>query len=166
MQFLLGVQGGPTSLTLYISQLPSELDRSRVETLSDLRLVSYWVATDGSRPLGLVRREFAQVTADQASSASVEANPSTEGAHMMAEEVQSLQFRYFDGTNWVDTWDGSATGPDGLTPLGPPMLIEIKMGILAPSGDNHSWGQPNLKFYRHVVPILTADGMARSGITQ
>jgi prepilin-type N-terminal cleavage/methylation domain-containing protein len=163
IQFLLGVQGGPNSLTLYISQLPTELDRSREEILSDLRLVSYWVATDGSQPLGLVRRECLQVTADQATGSSAAANPSTEGAHMMAEEVQSLQFRYFDGKEWVDTWDGSATGVDGLTPIGPPMLIEITIGILAPSGDNRTWGQPNLKLYRHVVPILTADGTVRPG---
>jgi prepilin-type N-terminal cleavage/methylation domain-containing protein len=161
VQYLLGIQGGPNSLTLYISQVPSELDRSRMEILSDLRLVSYWVATDGSRPLGLVRREFAQVTADQATGSSAAANPSTEGAHMLAEEVQSVQFRYFDGTNWVDTWDGSTLGPDGLTPIGPPMLIEISMAVLAPSGDNPSWGQPSLKLYRHVVPVLTADGIPR-----
>jgi hypothetical protein len=163
IQFLLGVQGGPNSLTLYISQLPTELDRSRTEILSDLRLVSYWVATDGSRPLGLVRREYAQVTADQATGSPAAANPSTEGAHLLAEEVQSLQFRYFDGTNWVDTWDGSAMGLDGLTPIGPPVLIEITMGILAPSHDNRYWEQPSLKFYRHVVPVLMADGVPRLG---
>jgi prepilin-type N-terminal cleavage/methylation domain-containing protein len=163
IQFLLGVQGGPNSLTLYISQLPIELDRSRAEILSDLRLVSYWVATDGSRPLGLVRREYAQVTADQATGSPAAANPSTEGAHLLAEEVQSLQFRYFDGTNWVDTWDGSATGADGLTPIGPPMLIEVTMGILASSHDNRFWEQPSLKFYRHVIPVLTADGIPRLG---
>jgi prepilin-type N-terminal cleavage/methylation domain-containing protein len=158
IQFRLGVQGGPATLTLYLSQLPTELDTSRAEILSDLRLVSYWLATDGTRPLGLVRREFKQVTADQATGSPFAADSATEGVHMMAEEVQSLQFRYFDGTNWVDTWDGSATGPDGLTPIGPPQLIEITMEILGPESDNRSWGQPSLKVYRHVVPILTADG--------
>jgi hypothetical protein len=161
IQFQLGVQGGPTTLTIYISQLPSELDLSRAEILSDLRLVSYWLATDGSRPLGLVRRESRQVTADAATISSSAANPAAEGVQMMAEEVQSLQFRYFDGTTWVETWDGSAMGLDALTPIGPPAAIEITLGILVPSSDNRFWSQPTIRYYRHVVPILTADGLVR-----
>jgi len=157
IQFQLGVKGNSTALSLYISRLPSELDESRTERLSDLRLISYWLASDGSRPIGLARREYKRVTADEANGTPA----ATTDADLVAEEVQSLQFRYFDGTEWLDTWDGTQTGSDALTPIGPPLAIEITLGIVVPSGDNSAWGQPSFKLYRHVVPILTADGVAR-----
>src|SRR5260370_19286224 len=61
LKFQLGVQGTASTLSLYISRLPRELNRSRAEPLSDLRLVSYWLAGDPSRPVGLARREFLRV---------------------------------------------------------------------------------------------------------
>jgi hypothetical protein len=155
MQFTLGVQGTPTTLTLYVSKLPSELDNSRAEIVSDLRLISYWLATDGTRPLGLARQEFKRVTSDEANGAV--ALP----VKLLAEEVQSLEFRYFDGQTWTDSWDGTEAGLDGATPTGPPALIEITLGIVVPSVDNHSRGQASLKYYRHVVSIATADGVAQ-----
>src|SRR5579871_5067585 len=48
IQFRLGVQGTPTTLSLYLSRLPTELYKSRAEALSDLRLVSYWLARQKS----------------------------------------------------------------------------------------------------------------------
>ena len=155
MQFTLGVRGTPTTLTLYVSKLPKELDSSRAEMVSDLRLISYWLANDGTRPLGLARQEFKRVTSDEANGAA--GLP----VKLLADEVQSLEFRYFDGQSWVDTWDGTELGLDGLTPIGPPLLIEITLGIAMPNMDNHSRGQVSLKYYRHVVSIATADGVAQ-----
>jgi hypothetical protein len=109
----------------------------------------------------LARREFKQVTAEAAQSFLSAASVGVEEADIIAPEVVSLQFRYFDGTSWLDSWDGSQTGPDYLTPIGPPSAVEITLGILVPSSDNHSWSQPSPRYYRHVVPILTANGVAR-----
>ena len=39
---------------------------------------------------------------------------------IIASEVVGVAFRYFDGTAWQDTWDGSIMGTDGMTPVGPP----------------------------------------------
>lgn len=165
IQFQLGVQGGPNTLTLYISRLPHVNEaRPPIGIRSDLRLVSYWLATDGSTPLGLAWRELEQVTGEQANSTSAAANGAVEGATIIAPEVVSLQFRYFDGTSWLETWDGSQTGADYLTPIGPPLAIEITLGIVVPSSDNRFGGQPSVRLYRHVVPILTADGVPRTGV--
>jgi hypothetical protein len=161
IQFTLGVQGTANTLTLYVSRLPRELDEPRSPTVSDLRLISYWLATDGTNPIGLARREFKRVTADEANGSQATASTPDEAANLIADEVKSLEFRYFDGVSWYDTWDGTATGFDGLTPLGPPLLIEIVLGMVVPSGDIHSGGRPSLKFYRHVVSIATADGVVQ-----
>jgi prepilin-type N-terminal cleavage/methylation domain-containing protein len=159
IQFQLGVQGTASTLSLYISRLPSELNRPRAEALSDLRLVSYWLAGDPSRPLGLARREFLRVTSDEANSQPMPGSSGDEGA-WIAPEVQSLTFRYFDGTNWYDTWDGTETGWDYVTPVGPPLLIEITLGIVVASGDNRYGGIPRMKVYRQSVSVPMADGVA------
>jgi len=161
IQFQLGVKGDANSLSLYISRLPYIYEKNVLpgEVLSDLRIVTYWLATDGSTPLGLVRREFKDVTSDEANGTA--SGPNT--GVIIAPEVQSLQFRYFDGLNWFDSWDGTQLGLDGVTPIGPPTAIEITLGVVLPSSDHRSWVQPTVRYYRHVVSILTADGVARTG---
>jgi type II secretory pathway pseudopilin PulG len=157
IQFTLGVQGTANSLSLYISRLltDEEVKASRTEGMSDLRLINYWLVTDGSTPIGLARQEHKRVTADEAS-----AEP-TPPQSLMAEEVKSLQFRYFDGESWFDSWDGTEVGYDGVTPLGPPLAIEITLGLVIPGGDTRYGGLPSVKYYRHVVAIPTADGLVQ-----
>jgi prepilin-type N-terminal cleavage/methylation domain-containing protein len=161
IQFQLGVKGDANSLSLYLSRIPYVYEKNVLpgQVLSDLRIVTYWLATDGSTPLGLVRREFTDVTSDEANGAA--SGPNT--GVIIAPEVQSLQFRYFDGLKWFDAWDGTQLGLDGLTPIGPPAAIEITLGMVLLSSDHRSWVQPTVRYYRHVVPILTADGVARTG---
>lgn len=77
----------------------------------------------------------------------------------MASEVQELAIRYFDGTDWVDSWDGSTPGPDGKTPQGPPRAIEITLGIRVP-------GREELKSFKHVIAFPAAPGApAETGTT-
>jgi hypothetical protein len=75
-----------------------------------------------------------------------------EGSYVIADEVRSLTFRYFSGTDWTDTWDGTQPGADGATPMGPPAAIEITMGIAVKGSANNE-----VKPYRHVVTIPTAN---------
>ena len=74
--------------------------------------------------------------------------------------------RYWDGTAWQQSWDGTQLGQDGQTPLGPPLAIAITMTI-APSGKGaEADDQNNWKSYRHVVSILTANGIgSNSAVT-
>src|SRR2546421_10282773 len=86
-----------------------------------------------------------------------------EAAHVIAEEVKSLTFSYFDGSQWQDTWDSTQPGADGATPKGPPLAIAIVIGIPAPGAERTNSG--NLKQYRHVVAIPSAHGATQPNTT-
>jgi hypothetical protein len=121
--------------------------------------VSYWVASSG----GLARAEIKVSTSSDATSLGSGAPSNVDEAKcVLAPEVRSLQFSYFDGTNWQDSWDSTALGPDGVTPQGSPRAIAIVLGIVRP----HRPGKPEeVKTYRQVVPILTANGATQQNNT-
>jgi hypothetical protein len=77
-----------------------------------------------------------------------------EEAYIIAPEVKNLAFKFFDGTEWRDSWDGTAAGADGTTPLGPPLAIAIEMSLAMPGTDKE-------QMVRHVVAIQTANGQAQ-----
>ena len=172
--FNLWVQGDTNSIMLYISRvpqpgnpIPGADDPTQPLGASDLRRVSYWLAGGGDSPLGLARQELTAVTSSDALSAVPPGIPD-EASMVIAEEVKGLTFSYFDGTAWQDTWDGTAAGPDGSTPVGPPVAIAVTLGIALSSSDGSAEAEQAVKLYRHVVPILTANGTsqpATSGTT-
>lgn len=153
--FNLGVQGDATHLTLYSSRVPREAiqtfdanpDPTNTTGFSDLRRISYWLVDGG----GLARQEFLQVTSDDAINL-VPPNIPNEAGYVIAEEVKSVTFSYFDGQAWQDTWDGTEVGSDLQTPIGPPVAIAITLGLVLP-------GSPDVKNYRHVVYIPAANGV-------
>jgi hypothetical protein len=157
--FNMGVQGDSTHLFLFSSRVPRELDPSwqgdTVPTVSDLRRITYWLSS-----LGLARQEIKLATSDDAMNISTDLPD--DPALVVSEEVKSVQFQYFDGTNWQDSWDGTqppASG--GNNPQGPPQLIAITIGLAVPGSDADS-PEPKLKTYRHVIPIPTANGATQS----
>ena len=81
--------------------------------------------------------------------------------YRLASEVSSLAFRYFDGTSWTESWDSTTLGEDGVTPIGSPRAIEIKIGIQPPRARDATQ-DPEIKYYRHVVAIPTANGTSQS----
>ncbi len=153
--FNLGVQGDATHLNLYASRVPREAmtafdanpDPTNTTGFSDLRRISYWLV-DG---VGLARQEFLQVTSDDEFNL-VPPNVPNEASYVIAEEVKSVTFSYFDGQAWQDTWDGTEIGSDLQTPIGPPVAIAITLGLALP-------GSPDVKNYRHVVYIPAANGI-------
>ena len=71
-------------------------------------------------------------------------------ARILAPEVASVAFRYFDGTTWNSTWDSAYVQK---LPLAVEVTIGVRMtneagtaGRLASAGDH---------VYRHVIPITT-----------
>jgi hypothetical protein len=105
--------------------------------------------------LGLARLELTRVTADEAGQ--VPASGSTEeAACVIAEEVKALEFRYLDKTGWNAAWDGTTTGPDFVTLIGPPRAIEIRLSMVEANQDRRPTMKPRLRVYRHVVAIPTA----------
>lgn len=164
VQFNLGIQGDATRLVLYVSRIHRdprfrpELAESPDELApgSDLRRITYWLAGGGDAPLGLARQVVQQVTSEELMSA-LPPDVGDEAMYVLAAEVRSLSFSFFDGTQWLDTWDGTQVGADGMTPVGPPVAIAIMIGIAGGRGANV--GPDNVKVYRHVVMIPTANGL-------
>ena len=66
---------------------------------------------------GLIRDETQQLP-----SATVSVDPSQGGVtEVLAPEVKSLAFQYFDGTNWTTSWDTTNTSA--------PVAIQVTMGV-------------------------------------
>jgi hypothetical protein len=129
--------------------------------VTDQRLVTYWLA-GGSQPIGLARSEMTLSTGTSDSLPNV-MGASNEADYVIAPEVGGLTFSYYgdngQGLDWYSTWDGTDTGSDNTTPLGPPLAIAIEFQLLVPgsSADN-----PQYQTFRHVISIPTASGTAQT----
>jgi hypothetical protein len=147
--------GNSSELYLFVGKYPGDMwpanPNDQPPAGSDLRRITYWLSSGADG--GLCRQEIKVVTSADAQNISVPAdNPDQ---YLIAPEVHSLEFSYFDGTNWQDTWDSTMLGPDNVTPVGSPRAIAITIGVPAPGqkGD-----QPKLKSHRQVVVIAGANG--------
>jgi hypothetical protein len=178
----LSVQGDSQTLFLYVTRTPRELYPSDpnavVPTVSDLRRICYYFYDGGSGKRGLARQEIKQATSDDAWPGPVGVPPSPmptapdnldDGyTKLMAEEVRSVQFRYYGdpgtGLDWQDQWDCTTLGADGVTPIGPPKAIEITMEIALPRGP-YDTGEERTKTFRHVISIASSDGQPLSSTT-
>jgi hypothetical protein len=161
--FNLGVQGDNSQLTIYQSRWPREVGQALADPdnatnlpiFSDLRRVTWW-RVDGASGSGLARQEIKLATSDDALNAP--APDLGDGySKLVAREVKSLTFQYYDVNQqgWVDSWDGTQPGPDGVTPIGPPAAISITVEIALPNSD----GEPVQKTFRHIVALPTANGV-------
>lgn len=167
----IGVQGDGGRLVLFLSRVPRELnvtpEQAANEVLplvSDLRRVTYWLVGNETSAVGLARQEYKIVTSDEAINGGLP-DGSEDLNFVIAEEVKSLGFQYFDGTTWTDTWDGSLPGTDGVTPMGPPVAIAVTLGIYSPGMATPNSGETPMKMYRRVIPIPTANGTALTPAT-
>jgi hypothetical protein len=140
-------------LNLYVSKLPRELwdPTADVSVVSDLRRISYWMGGGG-----LARQEVQPITSQDALDQSG-SNLSDDPSLVLAPEVKSLTFSYFDGSNWQDSWDATTLGADGITPIGAPRAIAVTLAIAHPVRGGAP-GASAVKEYRHVVAIATANG--------
>ncbi len=123
-----GVVGTDKQLSLFLSRLPTALtdldviNTTDVALPSDLRKVTYYLATDG----GLARQEQPWVTADGVWNAT-DPDRTNEAAEVIAPEVLDATFEYYDGGTWQSSWDGSATAIDGTSLTGPPRAIRVTL---------------------------------------
>jgi Tfp pilus assembly protein PilX len=159
----LGVQGDSETLHLFVSRFPRELyvnlNSDTQPVVSDLRRISYWLPGGQDSPMGLARQEVPLVTSDDALQ-NLPPGIENESLYVIADEVRQLQFQYFDGTNWQDSWDSTLPGADGVTPIGSPCAIMVTLGVARPGANG------NLKTYRHVIAIQTANGATAQAQTQ
>lgn len=152
VHFNVGVFGTANMLVLSISKAPRKLPWQSESTqtgISDLQRVTYWMVADGDKA-GLARLELSNPTTPENDSKYPDvSNP---GTYIIAPEVRNVTFQYYDGSGWVDSWDGSAAGADGETPQGPPSAIAITLELRRVV---HTSGEPTEQVtkYRHVVQI-------------
>ena len=135
-----GLIGTKNAISVYTLTLPGrELMRRRqigdqpLAGQFDLREVRYYIAWDeehldeegNPRPLGLVRRETQ--TFNQAVIIEGEEGTDEHAAikeELYAPEIQFIEFRYYDGATWWDTWE--IQGGNTL-----PQMVRITVGYTA-----------------------------------
>ena len=131
---------------------------------TDLLEVVYSLSPDTNSP-GILREEHAH-TRKAAVSTFLVADPEGSSTNLPAvgpsappltETIRHLRFRYFDGSNWSDTWERKS----------PPLGVEITLGLEpAPEQDfvagNADEQMPPEEYpfevYRRIVAIPTASG--------
>ncbi|QDT17568.1 prepilin-type N-terminal cleavage/methylation domain-containing protein [Alienimonas californiensis] len=117
-----GVTGDAETLTLYTALPPrgiaDEVTTGPAARTSDLRTVTWFLAgRGGAVSSGVAERDgegLARSEGDTAAVALAEDTGDlpglTDAARLLAPEVTGLSFRYFDGAEWVTSWDSSLTG--------------------------------------------------------
>jgi len=147
-----GVMGDSATLHLFVTKIPREVIASRADDtpppVSDTRRISYWYI-DG---VGLVTQEVQPITSESALD-NLPPDVDAESYKILADEVRSLTFSYFDGTNWQDTWDSTQVGTDNVTPIGPPRAIAVEITLQGKGGPDAP-----VRKYRQVVALITANG--------
>jgi hypothetical protein len=145
--FQIGVKGDNETLTVFQTRMtrgivapPDDGGGTPMTYAGDVWRVSYFLAGDR----GLARQEIRVVTSDDVDTVPIDVDDNTK---ILAEEVKSVYFRYFDGTTWQDSWDGSTPGADGVTPQGPPMAVEITLTIGYPGSDQTKTIQDVVAFH-------------------
>jgi hypothetical protein len=148
---VVGLYGSAGTLQFDMSRLPrvdeyealysANSELGVVDIPSDIKTVTYFVCTEDSfdgaknpdlmsgspqpsvsgRGRGLMRRELSQAVASWAE-ANGNLNATYSDAKLLADEVVGLQFRYYDGVDWLDDWNSDDLG-------GLPFAVEITVTI-------------------------------------
>lgn len=147
-----GLIGDGTKFTIFAGRTPEYFGRygnPGEQVRSDLRQIIYWY----EEGRGLYRRERPWVTADGVRNG-VEADPDAPDAVLLAEEVIAVTFKYSEDGSFVDTWDGTTPGPDGVTPMGPPRAVKISLTYQVAVNR----GEPVTRTVSQVIVVRAAPG--------
>lgn len=147
-----GFNGDSTSLQFVKCEPLSQSAWTRPQPATDLRLVIYGVATglDGTNQVvtGITRSERPALELRQ-KSASVTSTETSEvistnvaPVEPLTDVVRYLNFRFWDGTAWVESW----------TDIVPPLAVEVSIGM-EPSPDDASPGEYPFEVFRRVIAL-------------
>jgi prepilin-type N-terminal cleavage/methylation domain-containing protein len=90
--------------------------KSNIE--GDVRYVEYELAIQENTHLALIRRVDPNLLA---------ATPSEQlAAEVLVVGVKAVRFRYYDGANWIDSWDTSETGTNNVLPYAVSMELTLE----------------------------------------
>ncbi len=145
-----GISGDSQMLVIHVARLePAELAEAASDVApmaaSELQTVSYflvgtdsdtalqqavvaaWSEQTGAEPSSVTG--LARLQADRLETAQAEQEGGYDslagGARVLAEEIDFLQFEYFDGTQWLEEWDSEAYG-------GLPVAVAVTIGFRQP----------------------------------
>ena len=138
------------------ANVPTDVPEAEVN--SDLRRVYYWIVGNGGDPLGLARAEFKQATNPDIDTLDGTGLPD-QNKYIIAPEVKTILFEYYDGTSWATEWDGLNTPADGAPPFGPPAGIRITITFRRNANKGLAPDDPNVDgpTYQHVVAVPAAN---------
>ena len=134
-----GLYGNAHELQVDTSRLPrideyngilsSENGEAVWDMPSDVKTVTYFVAggttvtaSDSRQCNGLVRREAGRATTAYAAEHG-KLDQMDHGLDLLGSEVAAIEFRYCDGTEWLDEWDSVEKG-------GLPVAVKISLAIV------------------------------------
>jgi prepilin-type N-terminal cleavage/methylation domain-containing protein len=140
-----------------------------VDRVSDLRNVSYYIFGDAATiamgssagmPMGfgLLRRDIDRAAALYSAQNGMQADLDA-AAELIAPEVESIQFAYYDGYSWYDCWDSTQNG-------GLPMAVQITLAIARPAKKNGEIPPPGVYSLLVSLPLAkpaTSTDMSSSG---
>ncbi len=159
-----GIFGSQTQLMIDVSRLPRideyqpllPTEAGQMTTVpSGFRTVAYYLGTQidpvtGAQTTGLMRRELDRTITDYATKTGNLASINSQG-EMLAAEVVNIEFRYFDGTQYLLQWDTEST-----TAL--PLAVEIVLWMKAPVNGRAEQAKDQMTTpYRMVVAIPTGE---------
>jgi len=127
---------------------------------SDVQRTAYWIVSNGTDAVGLARAEIRQATSPDSDTVDPTAL-AEQNKYVIAPEVKSILFEYFDGTTWQASWDGtfSASTDGSSPPQGPPAAIRITITLKRNVNSGASPDDANLNgpTYMHVVALPTSN---------
>jgi hypothetical protein len=101
-------------------------------------------------PRGLVRRDQSRILTQWAAE-NGGLDTLRRGTVLLAEEVTHLEFRYFDGTEWLEQWDTQEEG-------GLPVAVQIEIWVASPS-EIARREEEQLETARRLQPVTADDGL-------
>ncbi len=150
----LGIYGSLTQLSVDVSRLPrpdeymvqqaSIMSGQLTDVPGDIKSVTYFVQVPSTMGVadrmnevtttpdnagmagGLVRRQIDRAVVSTAEEMG-QADQVLRTGEVIAPEVLSLEFSFFDGTQWLTDWDSSSQGQ--------PLLVEISLAMQSKSGE-------------------------------
>jgi type II secretory pathway pseudopilin PulG len=148
--FSAGCIGTSTTMSLFVSRVPASIVNKELQSngslqTPDLRRVTYYLGA-----AGLCRQERQFVTQDGVWN-NADADRTDEFGDLLAEEITNAQFQYFDGSTWVDSWDGSQLATDGKSLLGPPRAVKITFTVERANAEPRR--------FAHVFALRAASGL-------
>ena len=112
------------------------------------------LASNGQSVPALARLEGQRLTLAYAE-ATVDVDTLAGMVRVLAHEIAAIQFRYFDGLSWHESWDSSNEARL-------PNAIEVTLGFRNPNSTPTPLGQPNeamrsSQIYRYVIALPIAE---------